>query len=138
MKEQFLREIIYQIKSRPSLKKKIKIFLIVGLAGFVLTTGLLVWGAFSFLGYMGSQIQTSHLNGQVQEIQTNLKQLPTVNAIGCWARAQSLMNYETWFLRPIEDNFKALKQSCLNINPQPCQGSDCDPVGQPETKNWSS
>jgi hypothetical protein len=71
MKDQILREILYKIKSRPDLKKKLKIAILVGVVGFFLTAGLVIWAAVSAVSFVGNQLQTSNVTGAVESLQTN-------------------------------------------------------------------
>lgn len=127
MKEQILREIIFKIKSRPDLKKKLKIAILVGFAGIFLTAGLLIWAAVSAFSYVGTQLQTTNVKGAVESLQTNIKNISTgsVNTLGCWQQAQSMMTLETWVSKPLAQNLSLLRSSCLAEPMRKCKTEDC-------------
>ena len=137
MKEHFLREIVYQIKSRPNLKKKIKFFLLVSVAGVIVTTALLVWAAFSFLGHVNTKLQSANLKDTVQSLQTNTQQLTQINLVSCWGQAQNMINVETWMTKPVAENLQILKSACWQNTVSPCEGLDCNQKkNPPEAKDW--
>jgi hypothetical protein len=136
MKDQILREILYKIKSRPDLKKKLKIAILVGVVGFFLTAGLVIWAAVSAVSYFGNQLQTTNVNGAVESLQTNIKNIPAVNALGCWQQAQNMMAIEPWLIRSLAQNLNLLKDSCLRASPEECKTEECKKNEQEKSGQW--
>lgn len=139
MKEQLAREILYKIKSRPDLKKKLKIAIIVGVIGLFITGGLLVWAGVAAFNYVGSQLQTANVKGTVETLQSEIKNgtaINAVNAVGCWNQAQSMLTVETWLNRPLADNFDRLMKSCLGSKTIDCKGAECPKNEENQPNNW--
>jgi hypothetical protein len=139
MKDQILREILYKIRTRPDLKKKLKIAIVIGVIGLFITGGLLIWAGVAALNYVGSQLQAANVKGAVENLQTEIKNIPAVgavNTVGCWTQAQSMLTVETWLNRPLADNFNQLKKSCLQSNPSECVGEGCPKPKESPSGSW--
>ena len=123
-------EIWKRLERKPKFKRKLKIFAIVGLLGFFMTsslaiwTGVAVWDYFSAKGNLGVSSGTSEY---IENLRTRIDAIPNINARNCWDKAQSLIGIEPWLARPLADNLVHLKVACLEAKrPSECIGSDCD------------
>lgn len=124
MKKLILIEIAKRIQSKPNLKRKLKIFAVVGVFGFIVTTGLVIWAGVSAVRFASNEIQLVNVQGELENIKSRWQSLPRIAMVSCWDKAQSLMNYESWATRPVVDNFKNLKIACLEVKPI-CEGDSC-------------
>lgn len=139
MREQILREILFKIKARPDLKKKLKVALLIGTFAIFLTGGLLVWAAISAVSYVGTQLQTQNVKGAVESLQNNVKQIPalgSVNSLGCWQQAQNMLTVETWLSRPLAQNLNLLRSSCLQQPVPECKTVDCSKAEASRQGQW--
>jgi hypothetical protein len=126
MKHALLLEQLRNLKTNPPLKRKLKIFLGVGLAGIVMIGALVAWAGiatFKSVASIGANpvVQEkikSWNNTNVQEkivsLDTGVKNLPALTKVGCWTTAQSLMKVEVWIAKPFVENLNSLKLACLN------------------------
>jgi hypothetical protein len=129
MKQDVMIELIRKVKSQPSLMRKVKIFVAVGVVGFVITGALLVWAGLSAVKFVALQTseltQSSFAKEQVEKVKNELNGLPRLKPLTCWGQAQSLMAVQPWVERPANDNLMNLKVACLEQAPVTCEGTDC-------------
>ena len=129
MKQDVIIELIRKVKSQPSLMRKAKIFVAVGVVGFFITGVLLVWAGVSAVKFVASQTseltQSPVAKEQVEKLKTELNGLPRLKPLACWGKVQSLMAVQPWIERPAIDNLINLKVACLEQTPVTCKGTDC-------------
>lgn len=129
MKQQIFIEIIRKIKAKPHLMRKVKIFAVVGLVGFLVTGALTIWAGITAFNYVATKataaVQSPVAQTNIESIKTELKTLPKFQALSCWGKAQSLMAVEPWLARPALDNLINLKVACLEDKPALCEGHEC-------------
>ena len=129
MKQDVIIELIRKVKSQPNLMRKVKIFVAVGVVGFVITGALLVWAGVSAVKFVASQTseltQSPVAKEQIEKLKTELNGLPRLKPLTCWGKAQSLMAMQPWVEQPVMDNLINLKVACLDQAPVTCEGIDC-------------
>ena len=129
MKNQILRKVLHNLKTKPHLLRKVKIFAAVGLVGFLVLGSLLVWAGFSTLRYIANQanqiVLSPNIQAQVETLKTEVKGMTILRPLNCWDRAQSLLAIQPWLERPALDNFLNLKVACLGNKPKACEGPVC-------------
>ena len=135
MKQLIMLEVVKRIKRIPNFKRKLKIFAVVGVLGFFVTTGLLIWAgvaAFNFASDKAAQVMHSpQTSAQVESLKTKASEFSTVKAAGCWAKAQSLVAVEPWLVRPALENLNNLKIACfgqgtpVSTSEPICIGHEC-------------
>ena len=125
MKNLIFLEIMNRLRAKPKLKKKLTIFVIVGVIGFFVTSGLVIWAGLSAVRFASNQVQALNMPVQLDRIESGIKSLPTITAMDCWGKTQSLMNLESWVKQPLVDTFRQLKVSCLQEKPSICNGENC-------------
>jgi len=130
MKHEIIFEILKNIKQKPKLMKKLKVFAVVGIVGFLITGALVIWAGISAINYVASStsqiIQSPTAQGHVENLKTELSSLPKFQAINCWGKAQSLIAVQPWLERPALDILANLKVACFEHKPNACQGADCE------------
>ncbi len=130
MKRIVFFEILQTLKTEPKLMRKVKIFAVVGIVGFLITVALMIWAGVSAFNYVASSasqvIQSPTALGHVENLKTELKSLPKLQAINCWGKAQSLIAVQPWLERPALDNLVNLKVACFEQKPSVCQGAECE------------
>lgn len=141
MKQIILFKILEKFKEKPELMRKAKIFAVVGVVVLLLTGALMVWAGVSAFNYVASSvnqaIQSPIAQGHVENLKTELKNLPKQQAINCWGKAQSLLAVQPWLERPALDNLANLKIACFGQKPA-CQGTDCDQINTNEGSLYDS
>lgn len=129
MKKEIFRKLLYNLKTKPHLLRKVKIFAAVGLVGFLILGSLLVWAGFSTLQFIANQanqiVLSPNVQAQVETLKTEVKGMTLLQPLNCWDRAQSLLAVQPWLERPALDNFLNLKVACLGTNPKVCEGPEC-------------
>lgn len=117
MKHILLLKILNKLKGDPRLMKKVKIFAVVGLVGFFFAAGLTIWAGISAISYIASTanqaIQSPVTHSHLEDLKTDLKSLPKIQPVSCWAKAQSLISFQPWIERPALDNLIGLKAACF-------------------------
>lgn len=129
MKKVILFELLRKLKTQPKQMRKVKIFAVVGVAGFLLVSTLAIWAGISAVSFVASKateiIHSPQAAQQVENLRTEVKELPRLQALNCWGKAQSLMAVEPWLARPALDNLKNLKVACLEERSTVCEGHEC-------------
>lgn len=129
MKRIVIYELMRKLKHKPHLMRKLKIFAVVGIIGFVVTSGLVIWAGISAVGFVASKanqaVQSPIAQQHLESLKTEVQTFPKLQALNCWGKAQSLMAVEPWLARPALDNFKNLKVACLDEKPVVCEGNEC-------------
>ncbi len=130
MKKYLLYELLQLIRTRPDLKRKLKIFLLVGFVGFVLVGGLAVWGTIKAVQIVadkaGAVIENPQIQAQVQEQAQNFN-VTQFNALNCWDSAIRLVGVRPWLERPVYQNLDNLKQACFpQEGEKKCEGEACE------------
>lgn len=134
MKQTILLELLRNIKTRPKLMRKFKILAMVGAVGVVVTGALVIWAgvfAFNFVATRATElIQSPQTSAHVENLRAQANELPKLQALNCWGKAQSLMAFEPWLQRPALDNLNNLKVACLESEPAVCEGKECAQMNQ--------
>ncbi len=130
MKQDIIFQVLRKIKAKPDLMRKLKIFAVLGVVGFLITGALAIWAGVSAFNYVASKtsevIQSPTTQVQVENVKIELKRLPRFQALNCWNKAQSLMAVQPWLERPAIDNLVNLKVACLEQLPAVCEGTECE------------
>ncbi len=106
-------ELLYKYKANPQVAKKIKMFIGVTLVGFILVCALVIWGGVTVVRQVANFGGNPNVQEKVVTLGTEIKKLPAMAKVGCWDKAQSLLNIKVWIEKPLADNFKEFKQACL-------------------------
>lgn len=136
MKKALLFEILRLLQSRPDLKRKIKIFAIVGGISFFIFGGLAIWAGVAAVNYLASSAieiaqspaSQQHLAAVKEEVQ-KIKFQPA----NCLSGAQNLLGFEPWIKNSALENLRNLKTSCFESSTGSCTGWDCE-SGLPQTE----
>ena len=105
-------QILKKLKESPSMMRKLKIFVVVGLVGFLITGALTIWAGITAFNYLASTASPL-----VQSPIPELVALPKFQLLNCWSKAQSLMAVQPWLERSAVDNLVHLKMACLEDRP---------------------
>jgi hypothetical protein len=99
------------------LRRKVKIFVMVGVAGLFVATGLLVWAGISAFNYVASStqkvMQSPAAEVYAQNLKSEIKELPKFKALSCWFAVENLLGFEPWLARPAQQNFSNLRSACF-------------------------
>lgn len=129
MKHPLIYEVLRKIKARPDLMRKVKIFAVVGVVGFLITGALVIWAgvwAFNSVASKATEVMSSPATiAQIEDLKSEAKGLPKFQPLSCWVKAQSLMAVEPWLARPALDNLYNLKVACLEATPPLCKEGEC-------------
>lgn len=133
MKHAIIYEIIRKLKAKPALMRKVKIFAVVGLVGFVFVGGLAIWAGVSAVKYVvvstSQVISSPTAQEQIQSAKTQLDRVQ-FQPLNCWGKAQSLLAVQPWLEKPAFDNLRNLKVACLESPPAVCEGHECSQMKQ--------
>lgn len=133
MKHAIIYEIIRKLRAKPALMRKVKIFVVVGLVGFVFVGGLAIWAGFSAVKYVVAStsqvISSPTAQQQIQNAKTELERVQ-FQPLNCWGKAQSLLAVQPWLEKPAFDNLRNLKVACLESSPAICEGHECSQMKQ--------
>lgn len=117
MKKEKVFEILKKIESKKKLKRKLKIFAVVGVIGFFIISAITVWIGFRAVNYVTSKSkevgQAPIVQDYVQNINLELKALSKNQVVSCWSKTKSLIGIQVWIERSAIDNLIDLKFACL-------------------------
>ncbi len=105
-------ELLNKLKGDHRIMRKLKIFLGVALVGFMLVCALVIWGGVATVRQVASFGANPKVQEKVTALGSEIKNLPALAKVGCWEKAQTLMNVAIWIEKPVADNFKELTQAC--------------------------
>ena len=130
MKREIIFELIHKLKEKPHLMRKLKIFAVIGVVGFLITGGLAIWAGVTAFNYVATKateaVQSPMAQTHVDNLKAELKNLPKIQALSCWGKAQSLLAVQPWLERPVIDNLINLKVACLEDRAKVCEGTECN------------
>ncbi len=117
MKKEIFFKLIKKMRERPDLKRKLKIFILIGITGIFLMVSLAIWAgisAFNFFAVKADQALSSTVTqGHIQNIKTEVQKVPQFQALNCWVKAESLFAVHPWLVRPAIENMISLKEACF-------------------------
>lgn len=120
MKKEIVYKILKKIESDKELKRKLKIFAVVGIVGFLIISAITVWIGFRAVSYVATKTKEAGtapiVQGYVQNINSELKTLSKNQVVSCWGKAQSLISVQVWIERSAIDNLMDLKVACFDNN----------------------
>ncbi len=117
MNQSVAQDFLRKLSENHNLKRKIKIFLGVGLVGFLLVGGLIIWAGVATVQHVVSIGANSNVTEQVRNLKAEIPKIPTLAKVGCWDQVTSLMNVKVWLEKPVADNIKSLEDACLGKKP---------------------
>lgn len=113
MKKRLLFRALQNLKANPALMKKVKIFALVGFAGFLLTGGLVIWAAIAAFESLSQKAITVAQSSTISQSQ----------ALNCWNKAERIMGSQSWMQRPLAETWTDLKEACWNQSTLKNEGS---------------
>ncbi|MES2769890.1 MAG: hypothetical protein V4596_12155 [Bdellovibrionota bacterium] len=117
MKKIIFLEILNELKAKPHLMKKVKIFAVVGFVGLLITGALTIWAGLTVMNYVAIQatnaVQSPVAQMNIESLKSEVEKLPKLQALSCWNKAQSLIAVQPWLERPALENLANLKSACL-------------------------
>lgn len=120
MKIEKLFEVLKHLDTNKALKKKLKIFVVVGMFGSILVGGLAIWlgyKAFNFVATKTNDIApTSIVKVSSDNLNSELTRLSKLQTVSCWEKVQSLIAVGIWLDRSALDNLIDLKEACWDKN----------------------
>jgi len=113
VKHLVLLELMRKLQANDQLKRKLKIFLGVGLAGFLLVGAFIIWAGFATIQHVASLGANVNVQEQVRDLKKEMPNIPALAKVGCWDKVKSLLNVEAWLEKPVAENLQSLKDACL-------------------------
>lgn len=113
MSEMDLSETIRRFMANEQLKRKLKVFLGIGCIGILLVGGLVIWAGIATVKHVATIGADVNVQEQVQNLKTGVSNLPAIAQVGCWEKAQSLLDIQVWLEKPVADNIQGLMDACL-------------------------
>lgn len=117
MKPIIVLELLKKLQTNQQLKRKLKVFLGVGLAGFLMVGVLVVWAGVATFKSVANLGSNPIVQEKILNLETEIKNLPALAKVGCWNTAQSLLKVEVWLEKPVADNFNSIKAACFAKEP---------------------
>lgn len=114
MKKIIFEELIRNLKKRPHLYKKIKIFAIVGVFVFMALSALTVYFGVVGVRYVASLANEVNVTGQVEVLKEKVNRLPAISKESCLTTVQGLLSLDPLLREPIVENFQKLKTACFD------------------------
>jgi|GEM_PF-724157 len=114
MKNLIFSEVLKYLRSTPNLKKKLMVFVGIGVAGLMLATTFIVAigvAGVKYVAGVGSNIDVAQ---HAEALRLKVDNIPVISSVECLGAAQGLMNLESLLLTPIKDNFLSLKRACFD------------------------
>ncbi len=102
-----------KIGSNDTFKRYLKIFLGIGCLGLLLVGGLSIWVGVGTVKSVADLSTDPKMQQQVQELKSDISNMPALVKVGCWEKMQSLMNVQIWLETPVAENIQSLKEACL-------------------------
>lgn len=131
MKHIIVYEILDKLKRNPKLMRKAKVFAVVGLVGFLLIGTLTIWAGLSAINYLASSVNQAIQSPITQgHVESEIKSLPSFQAVNCWGKAQTLLGVRPWLDRPAFENLTNLKVACFEQKSNLCEGSNCEHMNE--------
>ncbi len=129
MREEVFYEIIRKLKTRPDLRRKLKIFLVIGFIGVCFAGTMVVWAgvsAFRYLTSISAEIVKSPTAvAELENLGNKVERLPHLQPLSCWGKAESLIAVEPWLTATVVENLRGLTVACFGNLPAKCSGSVC-------------
>lgn len=108
------RELLKNLGTNHQLKRKLKIFLGVGLVGCLMIGALVVWGGIAAFKSVASIGTNPIVQEKILSLETEIQKVPALVKIGCWETVKSFMNGAVWIEKPLAENYNNIKSACLN------------------------
>jgi len=102
-----------KFKEDGQMKRKLIILLSTCFVGFLLVGALIIWGGIATVQHVAGIATDPNVQKKVLDLKTDLPEIPAPVKVGCWDKAQSLLNVEVWLEKPVADNLQSLKDSCF-------------------------
>jgi hypothetical protein len=113
MKRLILAELIRYLRDKPDLKKKLKIAAVLGVLGFIMASAVAVFVGIAGVKYVASLSSNLDVTQHSERLRSKVESIPAITSAGCLTAAQGLLNVERLLTTPIYENFKNLKQACI-------------------------
>lgn len=128
MKKYIFYELMRNLRSKPELLRKMKIFAVVGAFGFLVVGSLVIWAGISAFGFVTNVakevIQSPRTSMHVENIKSEAKEISTaLMGVNCWDKAQSLMTLDPWLQKPALDNLNSLIATCFENAKEPIKNT---------------
>jgi hypothetical protein len=113
VKNLILFEILRKLDGDYKLKRKLKIFLGLGLACILLFGCLIIWAGITTVRKAADFGTRPEVQEQVRNLKTEVTKLPAMAKVGCWQKVQDLMSVQIWLQKPAVENINSLREACL-------------------------
>lgn len=110
MKRLIFYELLRNVQHKPILMRRIKVFVAIGVIGFFIAAGLLVWAGVSAVESIA---------------RVQVEALPKIQVATCLDKTQNLILSGAWLERSPIENLNHLKVACLLEKPKACNEAEC-------------
>ena len=98
---------------KPNGRKKLLVFLTIGLAGLVLSGAIAIYVGVLGVRYVASVVTVPKIAEHAETLRSKIETIPTFEAIRCLSAAQSFVDLERLHLTPVLQNLETLKRACF-------------------------
>ncbi len=134
MRKLIFLQIIRKLTGNPQWKRSIRNFVGVGIIGFFLIFGLVIWAGVGAFNYVSEAARSAMTQEQPSSLPQNnpdgtspgyLQSTPQadansstkLNSQSCLSHAKTLLSAEVWLDKPIRETFRGLKIACFQPKP---------------------
>ncbi len=121
MKNFDIYHLLKSLANNPALKRKLKIFAIVGAVGLVVTSALAIWAAVATFNFVASYVTPINIPQTIEAARGSIADAPPLLNGGCWNKTKSMLDVATWLEKPIATNLEALREACVSKPEVPIQ-----------------
>ena len=109
----------------PSFRKRLRVFIMVGIFVIFFVGALGIWGAVKVYQSVATFSANPEVKNQLNDLKVDISKLPTVKGLSCFDKVQTLINPRPWIENPIMHNLVDLKNSCFEQKINNCAGPEC-------------
>ena len=125
-------EIRKKLREHPEIVRKLKIFSIVGIMGFLMIGGMVVlagvWVVNSVTLYTSRDIHPPIVRERLDNLNAEMREFVDVRALKCLDKAWSLVGISPWLEEAAVNNLIALKSVCLKEQKPVCKDQNCNSI----------
>jgi hypothetical protein len=128
MRREVIFEILKKLEAKKDLKRRLKVFVIIGVIGFFIVGAIAMWIGFKTVSFVATKTKevdpTSVVKVHTENFKSELTSISKHQVVSCWSKAQSLIAVQVWLERSAMDNLVDLKATCLENNSSAAQNVD--------------
>lgn len=126
MKKFLVYSLLNGLRSSSTIRRKFKLFLILGLSGLLIMGTIAIWTAFAGVRYLANQFDQTGIPSPSTIVSHKAEAVQNFAFKSCWEKMQSLIGIQLWLENPPQKHLQALKMACFDSPGGKCTGPGCD------------